>query len=214
MDVSEAIANRVTTKMLGNPDQPLPVRQDMPAILKPLLATAGWAPFHRPAHTSHRDRGDAAIVEPWRFHALDTPKCRHLLTKLKNWPEKSGKILNMLAACDALIQVTWLPDPSSSSASGAAFEASEENMEHIAAAAAALQNFLTAATAAGLLTYWSSGGILRSQKAFETLGIPFNQILLGSVFVFPNETAGQVEIMAGKQRVARSAMTAWTRWVS
>lgn len=213
MNVSKAISSRFTTKMLGNSERPLPVQQDMASILPSLIATAGWAPFHRPAHACHRLGDDGAVVEPWRFYALDTPACRRLLNQLEDWPEKTGKILNMLAACDALVQVTWLPDPQSSK-EAQLFEPTEANMEHIAAASAAVQNLLTVATAAGLRTYWSSGGVLRTDRLFELLAIPTNQILLGALFFFPTDPAGEVEILDGKQRAMRSPSERWTTWVA
>ena len=212
MDITGSIKNRVTTKMLGDPGNPLPVTRDMRAILPPLIDHAGFAPFHRPAHTTHRLGQESAITEPWRFHVLDTSACRELLAELEGWPSKTGKILNMLAAADALLQVTWLPDPPET-ASSALFEPTEENMEHIAAASAAVQNFLTCATHAGLQTYWSSGGVLRSQALFEHLGIPANQILLGAVFVFPSHPDGEVEVLPGKQRGSRSPAASWSRWI-
>lgn len=213
LDVASAIRQRVTSKMLGDPATPLPANQNMRQILPDLIALAGQAPFHRPAHTVHRgDDDSASLVEPWRFYGLDTNACRKLLIELSGWSEPSGKILNMLSAADALLQVTWLPDPGEL-ADGQLFAATEENMEHIAAAGAAVQNFLVAATAAGHRTYWSSGGILRSPRLFAHLGIPQREILLGAVFVFPDADASRVEVMAGKQRQARSPRQSWFRWV-
>jgi len=213
LDVASAIRQRVSTKMLGDPATPLPARTEMRDVLPELIALAGQAPFHRPANTVHRTAAaDASIVEPWRFYGLDTAACRGLLRELSGWAEPSGKVLNMLAAADALVQVTWLPDPGEA-APGQLFAATEENMEHIAAASAAVQSFLVAATARGLRTYWSSGGILRSPRLFAHLGIPARQILLGAVFVFPDADAPKVEVLAGKQRQARSPHQRWFRWV-
>lgn len=85
------------------------------------------------------------------------------------------------------------------------------NMEHIAAASAAVQSFLLAATERGLTTYWSSGGYLRDAATFDYLGIPTEHILLGAVFVFPNDGG---ERIPGGMRDKRSSHAGWSRWVT
>ena len=67
------------------------------------------------------------------------------------------------------------------------FAATLANMEHIAAAAAAIENLLLAATARGVSNYWSSGGVLRSQIVRQLLAIPPAEIVLGAIFFFPKE---------------------------
>ncbi len=78
-------------------------------------------------------------------------------------------------------------------------------MEHIAAASAAIQNLLLAATARGISNYWSSGGVLRSAQVFQQLGIPRQQILLGAIFLFPSEI-GDAEL--SDQQTARASWLA------
>ena len=121
----------------------------------------------------------------------------------------------MLAAADALIMATWLPNSADVPANGdePGFAATINNMEHIAAASAAIQNFLLAATARGISNYWSSGGVLRGAHVFKLLGIPREQILLGAIFLFPKDF-GDAELATSKLREHRGSREAWSRWVS
>ena len=118
----------------------------------------------------------------------------------------------MLAAAEALIQATWLPNPGPLP-EGASYAPTLENMEHIAAASAAVQSLLVAATARGFTTYWSSGGILRGAEVFRWLGIPSEEILLGAVFLFPADPEGAT-VNPGKLRDKRGRLRDWRRWVT
>jgi nitroreductase len=188
-----------------------------------LLSTAGWAPFHKVCSTEHREdvhsNGDVLKgIEPWRFHSLDADACRKLRTYISN-REGTGKIPAMLASADAMIMATWLPNPPSHGATVSddheAFEPTLGNVEHIAAASAAVQSLLLAATAAGFENYWSSGGCLRSPEIFEYLGIPLRQRLLGAIFLFPAavKASDKVEIAESKLRQERHPVGSWSRWV-
>ena len=119
----------------------------------------------------------------------------------------------MLAGADALIQATWLPDPilDDNPPDDVAFIGSQRNMEHIAGAAAAVQSFLLLATEAGYRTYWSSGGVLRSAEIFDQLGIPQQQMLLGSVFLFPQDVGG-AQIKPGAWHDKRGTPAGWSTW--
>jgi nitroreductase len=125
----------------------------------------------------------------------------------------------MLASADAMIMATWLPNPSSTGSAttsdSEAFEPTLGNVEHIAAASAAVQSLLLAATAAGFETYWSSGGVLRSRELFDYLNIPAQQRLLGAIFLFPHYVPrnAKVEIAESKLRGERHPASHWSRWV-
>ena len=216
--VGAVIRARSTIKVMS--DEPLPTL-DIRGILEDLIATAGWAPFHRPCDPVHQVTGGLTGIEPWRMHALDAAACRQLRLRLPH--ENAGKLPALLAAADALIQVTWLPNPSSTISADPLlpvqpFEPSLENMEHIAATAAAIQNLLLAATAQGFHSYWSSGGgLLRTQEVFEWLGIPQSEILLGAIFLFgkvDSDPAVNAIQVGSKLRARRTRPENWMRWVS
>ncbi len=209
---------RKTVKILAESE--LPTTSDAYSIDR-LLACAGWAPFHKVCHAEHR-QGELNGIEPWRFHCLDAQQCRKLSHQVSQM-EAAGKIPAMLAAASYLIIATWLPNPTSapnaaesSALEHEAFEPTIDNVEHIAAASAAVQTLLLAATAAGISNYWSSGGVLRTPALFCNLGIPNNQRLLGAIFLFPAQVPDDcsVEIATSKLRAQRSSSAnAWSRAV-
>jgi len=204
--VDQIIRERRTTKMLADAPLPAPANRER---IEAIVAAAGWAPFHKPAAKTHRDKTGAIV--PWRCHILDAATCRALREKRIAAGDET-KIPRMLAAADALILVNWLPDPPKSESS-TPFEGTLENMEHIAAASAGIQNILLAATARGVASYWSSGGALREPDVQQSLGIPGGQILLGAVFLFPTEAPG-VEQAPGKLRDLRGPIDTWSQWVA
>ncbi|HEX9953021.1 MAG TPA: hypothetical protein VGB53_14725 [Rubricoccaceae bacterium] len=207
--VDAAIRGRRTSKVTAA--DPLPPSGTSHADLEALFETAGWAPFHRPAAEAHR--GALPGVVPWRFHALDAASCRVLREALAG---ASGPVPGLLATADALVQVTWLPDPPAGDSPitepPGLFEPTLANMEHIAAAGAAVQNLLVAATARGLRTFWSSGGGgLCQPDMLARLGIGPAEVLLGSVFIFPAEAEGSAE-GGTKLREQRGPLGDWMRW--
>lgn len=209
LSTDAAIRQRKTTKVLSQQDLST---KDFRHTLLELLQLAGMAPFHRGCDEVHRQQGLSGI-EPWRFHVADATSCRRLGKQIPL--ENAGKIPAMLSAADALVLATWLPNPPAPGevAGGAdAFAPTLANMEHIAAAAAAIQNLLLAATARGIANYWSSGGVLRSREVFAQLNIPAQEILLGAIFLFPEETAG-AEVVGSKLRGLRHPPSAWFRWI-
>ena len=177
-------------------EEPLPV-VDRREVVDRLLELAGWAPFHRPCDRSHVESEGPGSIVPWRFHAIDAAGCRALREALLE--REAGKIPAMLAAADALIQVTWLPTPGAVP-EGAAFAPTHENMEHIAAASAAVQNLLVAATADGFASYWSSGGILRREEIFRWLVFLGGRSSLVRCFSFRRSRAASRSIPASCAR--------------
>lgn len=206
---------RKTVKVLAQDSLPT---SDHRSDVQRLLVSAGWAPFHKVCSSEHRVDGMLDGIEPWRFHGLDAEACRKLRARVVDM-EGAGKIPAMLASADSMIMATWLPNPPSSGSGEAddseSFEPTLGNVEHIAAASAAVQSLLLAATAAGFETYWSSGGVLRSPQIFNQLGIPARQRLLGAIFLFPGtiEATETIEIAESKLRPQRHPVTAWSRWV-
>ena len=234
-------SNRKTTKVMSECNLPL---TDHRVLVERLLTCAAWAPFHRSCDRDHRNEelaasGQPTGIEPWRFHILDSAESRRLRSIAQSM-EAAGKIPAMLASALATIIATWLPNSPQSSVTSTAvsantniwpadqvidsplsidsesFEPTVENVEHIAAASAAVQSLLLAATAAGLRNYWSSGGVLRSPTILRLLGIPATQRVLGIIFLFPATLpdSSLVQAVGSKLRESRGPLEAWSRWVA
>ncbi len=220
--VKQVIEARKTSKVL----LPIELRTEQQALWKPehlecvteMLQCAAMAPFHKRADEAHcQDSLNAPM--PWRFHVLDPQACNNLLEYLESralaetqtqveakWSRAwQSKIKNMVAASGVLIQVTWLPD--------SPHEFNLKNIEHVAAAGAAVQNLLIAAQSHDWLSYWSSGGILRDEEVFDFLGINRREQLLGSVFLSP-QSHPSARVIDGGLRDERGELDGWVRWVS
>jgi len=175
------------------------------------MKVAGWAPFHFTAHNAHLDREMNSPV-PWRFYALDQENCLRLIDSLIAHPDlglnKNTAILRMIAAYGALVLVTWLPEPENNSDKEDASRRTMKNEEHVAATAAAIQNFLLAATARNIDSYWSSGGVLREAATFQLCNIPEQESLLGAIFLAP-DMLGRDGVRPGKLRALRGTPEQW-----
>lgn len=210
MQTAEAIQARRTLKVVADASNPWPAGKGLDGSLDKLIQLAGMAPFHKPADKNYRVGLDALV--PWRFHILESQECRNLLSILNGRGIDGGKISGMLATADSLVQVTWLPNPPKDGAADSLFDPTIENMEHIAATSACVQNLLLAATDRGIPNYWSSGGILREAEHYDLLGIPRHEILLGSIFLFPTDTR-DADLHEGKLRAMREPVSDWARRV-
>jgi nitroreductase len=207
-NVRWALSNRRTIKVLA--DEPFPADVDQGNVQE-LIEAAGCAPFHRMCDKSHQQRPGLPSILPWRFYLLDAGVCRKIRKVLLSQGD-TGKLPKLLATADTMILATWLPNPAKAESETGLFDPTLENMEHIAAASAAIQNLLTAATARGIENYWSSGGAFRHPEMFDLLGIPRQEILLGSLFLYPQDT-GSAEITTSKLRGQRGETEDWARWV-
>lgn len=219
--VDHVIHERKTAKILGNIEaysDPLSAeeRQAINQLIVESIEIAGWAPFHKLADQQHLIENSQSPV-PWRFYVLDKIACGQMIEFIKREAETAPdpkwartlqkKIPKLLAGADALVLVTWLPDSTMS----AQPELTTNNIEHIAASSAAVQNLLLAAEARGFYTYWSSGGVLRDKETFEFLDIPATQQLLGAVFLVAEEHT-TLEPWAGANRAKRG--TDWVKWLN
>lgn len=211
-ETDRVIRARRTVKVLGKETAPFPADDSLGELLGEMLETAGFAPFHYACHKAHRSSGKPASIVPWRFYVLPTGECRKLLQWILDKKLEAGKISQMLATADALVLSTWLPDLKEGDHHNT-FEPTQRNVEHIAAASAAIQNFLLAATAREIGNYWSSGGLLREEAVYRLLNIPQEEQLLGAIFLFPRET-GDAEVVSGKLNELRGEAPGWSRWIS
>ncbi len=163
--LSDVIHARRTVKAFSGAALPRPA-------LEGLLELARWAPTHR-------------LSEPWRFYALDQPAIRALGDFLAATPEiaavpdpakgaaKLAKLRERLPGASWLILVSWVrsADPAI-------------DLEDHAAAAAAVQNLLLAATAAGLGSYWSTTAALVHPLTLRWCGAdPAREGALGVVWL-------------------------------
>ncbi|WP_139957491.1 nitroreductase family protein [Flavicella sediminum] len=215
-EIDAVIKNRKTQKVLANKAWPVASNTEaLKMTLQALLDLAAAAPYHKKCDEKYTTNTDLNSCVPWRFYVLDTSNCRLLLEFIEKEGIKAGKINNMLAAADALLIGTWLPDGSDSKEESALFEGSLKNMEHIAAASAAIQNILLGATARNIPNYWSSGGVLRCEELRSVLKISMEEIFLGAVFLFPeNSEREETFIKPGALRNLGKEKDTWSRWVN
>ena len=238
--VDYVIRCRETRKILGDTesewDHPIDcsasLRSEFDLEVKGAIATAGWAPFHhsrKALDVMGRDR----IHEPWRFYHLDRSNCVKLLGKIDDILDsdvRRGKIPGLLAGAGAAVLVTWLPESTPGESTPGESTPGEStpgaggpdpdklrlrNEEHLAAAAAAVQNLLLACEARSMATYWSSGGLLRDSRMFRCLEIPPDQRLLAAVFLAPplDEFRDRVDCKSGSLRDVRADWSKWCRSV-
>jgi hypothetical protein len=210
--VKRIAQSRRTVKVIASPDQPVSHSFDdqkkWKAIVIEAVSVAGMAPFH---YTRDVD----SVPEPWRVRLLDTDTCRALASNLDGWMElkPSNKIPGLLAGCGCTLLVTWLPqfrDEKMADVSISREKQTEIDDEHLAATAAMVQTQLLLLTAAGLGTYWSSGGVLGAPEVMARLGIAGHERLIAAIFVeYPDNPNSNVERLPGKNRSRRSQLNKW-----
>ena len=208
--VSQIIRQRRTWKVLASTgiDLPTQATTEADSMVRQAVIDATFAPFHY-------DRKQDECVEPFRFHILWAEACRKISQQFADWfpdAKPSNKLPRMLACCGALVVVNWIPESSWQDANPKMHDIDEE---HLMAAAAATQNLLLSLTAAGLGTYWSSGGQFRFPEMRSRLNIPNHEKLMAAVFVeYPTESTLDLERIPGKLHAKRSATTALIRELS
>lgn len=213
-ELQKLLEARRTTKVLSGVAHGVSAEQkEDRSTLEAIVGSALETPFHKVAAKQHQESSELKGIQPWRIYALDALACRSLREKLLQEGDDS-KIPQMLATAMGLLQVTWLPNPSQRSLSeGELFEPSLDNMEHIAAASCAVQNMLLTATSCGIENFWSTGRWLRGDMVFGWMSIPREEVLLGSIFLFPKNT-GDAQVVHSKLRERRSPVEQWSRWVT
>jgi nitroreductase len=199
-------------KVIGNPSKPLELteaeRSVGDALVEQAIGDAGWAPFHY-------DRQVGGVAEPWRATVLPQSVCRELGARLAEWcPDlKPGnKMPAMLSACGCVVLVTWLPQTSADISDVA--KLSDVNFEHVAAAAAFVQNLLLLLEARDLRTYWGSGGMFCDRSIMSRLGISDLEKLLAAVYIeYPATHGLSLERIPGGNRTRRQPASQWSRIV-
>lgn len=190
---------------------------ELEALASDLFELASCAPYHYRAHENYMEQKELNSCLPYRFYALDTKKCRETVDFISENDIKCGKIKNLLLSADLLFIVTWLPEPNETNTDGVrhvSFEGNLKNMEHIAAVSAAIQNVLLGATARNISSYWSTGGKLRDGAVRDYLEIPKDEIVMGTIFLFPqNLEERDARIIPGALRDEGKEKNSWSKWV-
>ncbi|MCB9737789.1 MAG: nitroreductase [Deltaproteobacteria bacterium] len=169
MHVDEAIRSRRTHKFFagGAVDD---------ATLRELVDLGRWAPNHR-------------FTEPWRFYAVRharLPAMKEAVLQsldamakggdaesMRKLEQKRDKIARRLDGTGAVLVVTWRRKPDDPA----------EDREDYAATACAVQNVLLGAAARGLVSLWSTGGVLMSPSMREFYGVGAGEDVAAIVFL-------------------------------
>ncbi len=171
-------------------------------IVRNAIKTAGWAPFHF-------NRNINGIAEPWRAHILWHDEAYKLAVYLRDELKVSNKEPLLLAGCNALVLVTWLPEFYDAEAQDTSYCSREiqitRDEEHLAATSAMVQNLLLLLTAHKMGTYWSSGAKLREPAILKKLGTEAGERLIAAVFIeYPEMMSEHKTRKIGSQRNNRS----------
>ena len=208
--VDTVIKKRRTFKVMGDFNAPTPIPKGFAQRIEQAMKVAGEAPYHYPANAIHLNSAMDSPV-PWRFYALQQNDClnlaEHLIANGDVSSEQAG-IIRMLSAAGTLVLTTWLPEPSTLPE----IITEHKNTEHIAAASAAIQNLLLAATARNVQTYWSSGGALGGKTCYDLCGIAPREKLLGAIFMFPQAAVRSSKAKPGSLHDKRGDPDQWRTW--
>ena len=136
-----------------------------------VLALADWAPTH-------------GRTEPWRFFVYKG-------AALKQFGKTHADLYWQHTAEDKRQEATYekfLHNVDNVSHLVIAFTKRGANvkipqLEEIAATAAAIQNLLLGATASGISSFWSSGGMTHTPALKEHLGLASDDIIMGLIFL-------------------------------
>jgi nitroreductase len=165
-DITEVIKARRTIKPEKMNGRMIPDQE-----LLELLAAADWAPTH-------------AKTEPWRFVVFDQKKSaefavRHAeLLKLNSDPatftQQKYDNLVRLGQNVSHIVIAWMKRVPNHKI---------PEIEEVSATAAAIQNLLLAATAKGIASFWSTGGLTHHPVMRNELGLGEEDRVLGILYL-------------------------------
>jgi hypothetical protein len=220
MEIDSIIKNRKTEKVLADSQWSEELtNSEQELLINDLLHLAASAPYHHKCNSRFTQTGnELTSCLPFRFYSLDTSTCRKLSTIISEKQINAGKALQMLNAANIVFLVTWLPEVNSETSDEYSdqeplpFIGNQKNMEHLAAASAAIQNVLIGSTSRGIPNYWSSGGALRKQPIRDLLSIPTDEIMLGALFFFPKDSSHRsANIVEGHLRNKGKELNTWSR---
>jgi nitroreductase len=185
--LAATIAGRRTTKTGKMNGRQIPREE-----IEQLLALADWAPTH-------------GRTEPWRFFVFEGEKVKEFcrrhadLYRQHTAPEKFteenyDKQLHQGDLASHVIVAAMKRTPGTKISL----------VEEIAATAAAIQNLLLAATAAGIASFWSSGGLSQHPPMKTMLGLAEEDIVMGILFLGYSD-----EKTEGKRNIPLSEKLTW-----
>ena len=217
-DIDQIIKKRKTEKYIAKEQISTQNDDEYKNVVKELLELASHAPVHYTKNVDIKNNSELNSFLPYRIYVLDSNKCRETSNFINENEINAGKITNMLYAADTLFVVTWIPEPHPENKDGSNnevfFEGSVKNMEHIAAASSAIQNILLGATSRDIPNYWSSGGKIRDNEIRNYLKIPTDEIIIGTVFLFPKEINTQiVQIKEGALHNQDKSLNTWSKYI-
>jgi nitroreductase len=140
-------------------------------LVKEILGLANWAPTH-------------GRTEPWRFIVYSGEK-------VKEFCQEHAELYKSNTNEENFNQNTYdkqLHNGDLASHVVIAFMHGETNpkipvQEEICAAAAAIENFLLGATAAGIASYWSTGAMTHKQPMKDFLELKNEDVVMGIIYL-------------------------------
>jgi nitroreductase len=164
--ISDIIRRRRSTKTAKMNGRKIPDE-----IVKEILALADWAPTH-------------GRTEPWRFVVFSGDS-------VKDFCREHAELYKLHTAADTFLPATYEKlFHNGDNASHLVIAIMQRGhlpkipaLEEIAATAAAIQNVLLAATAAGIASFWSSGGMTHKPALRNHLGLFENDLVMGMLYL-------------------------------
>ncbi len=166
MEISEVIKSRRSVSWSKMNGQLIPDDK-----VQELLALADWAPTH-------------GRTEPWRFYVYTGEALKqfgrdHAAMYWQHTPEErrqeatAQKLEHNVDKTSHLIVATMVRGEN----------VKIPHIEEVAAASAAVQNILLAASAQGIASFWSTGGMTHHAAMKDHLGLGPDDVVLGLLFL-------------------------------
>jgi nitroreductase len=157
------------------------------ATITELIELATWAPNHH-------------LTEPWRFAVLtDTARstlgetvAQHMIDHGQTEPGRLEKARSKFLRAPVILMVASDSDTAASP---------EVRAEDRDAVAAAVQNILLGASAAGLNSYWGSGAVCEAPKVKSLCGFTESAIIIAAIYL--GHSIGDVPLPQRKAAIVR-----------